>query len=216
MTYFCSHSTFLVANGYVTPDYVCPRCLDQARPIDSRPITQVEVDGMLLDVEASFCYLGDMLSAGRGCALAIATRCSTAWGKLRKLILILTSKHVSPFTSGKVFSACLRSSLLHGSETWATTAPDLQRLRRNDRAMICWICGVKPHDEVPMETLYTKLGIREEAVALRTKRLRWYGHVARASSWTNSITSIAISGPRGCGRPRKSWSVLKRMSKCAT
>ena len=57
-----------------------------------------------------------------------------------------------------------------------------------------------------METLYTKLGIQEVAVALRTKRLRWYGHVARASSWTNSITSIAIPGPRGRGRPRKSWS----------
>ena len=85
----------------VTPAYVCPRCLDQARPIDGRPITQVEADGRLLDVEASFCYLGDMLSAGGGCALAIATRCSTAWGKFRKLLPILTSKHVSPLTRGK-------------------------------------------------------------------------------------------------------------------
>ena len=60
--------------------------------------------------------------------------------------------------------------------------------------------------EVPIETLYTRLGIQEVAVALRTKLLRWYGHAARASSWTNSITSIAIPGPRGRGRPRKSWS----------
>ena len=146
------------------------------------------------------------MSAGGGCALDIATRCSTARGKLRKLLPILTSKHVSPLTRGKVFSACIRSALLHGSETWAPTAPDLQRLRRNDRAMIRWICGVKPHDEVPMETLYTKLGIQEVAVTLRTKRLRWYNHDDRASSWTNSITSIAIPGPRGCGRLRKSWS----------
>ena len=158
----------------VTPDYVCPRCLDQARPIDGRPTTQVEVDGTLLDVEASFCYLRDMLSTGGGCALAIATRCSTAWGKFRKLLPILTSKHVSPLTHGLVFSVSIRSALLHGSETWAQTAPDLQRLCRNDRAMIRWICGVKPHDEVPMETLYTKLRIQEVAVALRTKRLRWY------------------------------------------
>ena len=92
----------------VTPDYVYPRCLDQARPIDGRPITQVEVDGTLLDVEANFCYFGDMLSAGGGCALAIATRCSTAWGKFRKLLPIPTSKHVSPSTRGKVFSACIR------------------------------------------------------------------------------------------------------------
>ena len=78
--------------------------------------------------------------------------------------------------------ACNHSALLHESENWAPTAPDLQRLRRNDRAMIRWIWSVKPHDEVPMETLYTKLGIQEVTVPLRTKHLRWYGHVARAYS----------------------------------
>ena len=49
-------------------------------------ITQVEVDGKLLDKEASFCYLGDMLCAGGGCVLPITTRCSTACGKFRKLL----------------------------------------------------------------------------------------------------------------------------------
>ena len=90
----------------VTPDCLCPRCLDQAHPIDGRPITQVVVDGTLLDVEASICYLGDMLCAGGECALAIATRCSTAWGKFRKLLPILTSKHLSHLTHEKVLSDC--------------------------------------------------------------------------------------------------------------
>ena len=103
---------------------MCPICLEQARPIDGRPITQVDVYGTLLDVEASFCYLCDMLCTGGGCALAIATRYSSAWGKFRKLLLILTSKRVSPLTCGNVFSACVRSAILHGSETWAPTAPD--------------------------------------------------------------------------------------------
>ena len=48
------------------PDYACPRCCDQARPIDNRPVTQVDVDGTQLDVESNFCYLGDMLCAGGG------------------------------------------------------------------------------------------------------------------------------------------------------
>ena len=30
---------------------------DQAGPIDNRPVTQVDMDGMLLDVESNFCYL---------------------------------------------------------------------------------------------------------------------------------------------------------------
>ena len=76
------------------PDYVCPRCCDQSRPIDNRPATQADVDGTLLDVESNFCYLGDILCAGVGCNLAIVTRCSTAWGKFKRLLPILTSKHV--------------------------------------------------------------------------------------------------------------------------
>ena len=60
------------------PDYACPRCCDQARPIDNRPVTQVDVDGTQLNMESNFCYLGDMLCAGGGCKLAIVTRCSTA------------------------------------------------------------------------------------------------------------------------------------------
>ena len=52
------------------------------------------MEGRLLDVEASFCYIGDMLCAGGGCALAIATRCSTAKVKFKKLLPILTSEHV--------------------------------------------------------------------------------------------------------------------------
>ena len=110
------------------PDYVCPRCCDQARPIDNRPVTQVDVDGTQLDVESNFCYLGDMLCAGRGYKLAIVTRCSTAWGKFKRLFPILTSKHVSLRTRRKVFNSCVLSALLHGIETWAPTAPDLQRL----------------------------------------------------------------------------------------
>jgi len=183
------------------PDYVCPRCRGHARPIDGRPVTQVDVDGTLLDVEASFCYLGDMLCSGGGCELAIITRCRNAWGKFKKLLPILTSKHVSLKTRGKLFNTCVRSAMLYGRETWAPTVSDLQRMRRNDRSMIRWICGVKPIDEVPTETLHAKLGILEVTKALCTKRLRWFGHVSRASSGINDILDFSPPGSRRRGRP---------------
>ena len=188
------------------PDYVCPRCMDQARPIDGRPVTQVVIDGSQLDVEASFCYLDDTLCAGGGCELAIITRCCIAWGKFKKLLPILTSKHVSLKIRGNVFNACVRSAMLHGSEAWAPSASDLQRLRRNDRAMAHWICSIKPDDGVHTDMLYGKLGIPEVTASLRARRLRWYGHVERATSCINSISKMAIPGARGRGRPRKSWS----------
>ena len=75
------------------------------------------------------------------------------------------------------FSACVRSTMLHGSETWAPNASDLQRLRRNNRAMIRWICGAKLEDEISSAVLLQKLDLDEITAVLRTRRLRWYGHV---------------------------------------
>ena len=42
--------------------------------------------------------------------------------------------------------------MLHAAETWAMKADTLNRLRRNDRAMICWICNVKAKDEVSSDS----------------------------------------------------------------
>ena len=46
------------------PDYRCARCMGNARPIDGRPQNEVQGGPDKLEVVASFCYLGDMLSAG--------------------------------------------------------------------------------------------------------------------------------------------------------
>ena len=164
------------------------------------------MDGTLINVELNFCFLGDMLYAGGGCKLAIITRCGISWGKFKRLLSILTSKHVSLRTGGKVFNAFVRSALLHGSETWAPTAPDLQRLCRNDRSMIRWICGVRDDDKVPSETLCAMLGVQEVKAALRTRRFGLFGHVAGSSSCTDSITSMTIPSTRRRGRPKKTWS----------
>ena len=100
----------------------------------------------------------------------------------------------------------MHSALLHGSETWAPTAPGLQRLRPNDRSMVCWICGVRDDGEVSTDTLCAMLGVQEVTAALRTRRLRWFGHIARSSSCINFITCMMISSARRRGRPKKTWS----------
>ena len=56
--------------------YVCPRCLNLAPSLDYRPIKEVVVGNATMDVQPNFCYLGDMLCAGKGCEQAFITRCS--------------------------------------------------------------------------------------------------------------------------------------------
>ena len=63
------------------PNYVCLRCNGKARPMNGRTVTEMDVDSTMLDVEATFCYLGYM-----PCGSAIAARCCVTWEKSRKLL----------------------------------------------------------------------------------------------------------------------------------
>jgi hypothetical protein len=187
--------------------YTCPRCMGIARPIDGRPFSHVDIEGSKLDVVPTFPYLGDLLNSGGGCDSAIAGRCCVAWGKFRKLLPLLTTRHVSPMTRGHIYSSCIRAAMLHGSETWGPNVTELQRLRRNDRAMVRWICGVNAYDETPSDKLLEKLGLNDITTVLRCRRLRWAGHVERAPQDTgiSMVRNLTVPGKKGRGRPRKTW-----------
>ena len=76
------------------PDYRCTRCQGTARPLDGRPQKEVQVGPDKLEVIASFCYLGDMLSGAGGCELSTTTRVKTAWKKFKDLLPVLSSCHL--------------------------------------------------------------------------------------------------------------------------
>ena len=193
------------------PDYRCARCMGNARPIDGRPQSEVQVGPDKLEVVASFCYLGDMLSVGGGCEMAVTTRVKTAWKKFRELLPVLTSRHLSYKTRGHVYSSCVRSAMLHASETWPLTKTNLQRLQRNDRAMIRQICSIKPEDvaRVRSSELLAKLQLEDLDLILRERRLRWFGHVERWSGAIRTAYDMQIDGKRGgAGRHKQTWKKL--------
>ena len=69
-----------------------------------------------------------MLLAAGGCELSTTTHVKTAW---KKLLPILSSRHLSFKILCRVYSSCVRSAMLHVSETWPLTKPNLQRLQHS-------------------------------------------------------------------------------------
>ena len=192
------------------PDYRCTRCQGTARPLDGRPQTEVQVGPDKLEVVASFCYLGDMLTAAGGCELSTTTRVKTTWKKFKELKPVLSSRHLSVKTRGRVYSSCVRSAMLHASETWPVTKPCLQRLQRNDRAMIRPISNVKPQDTATIRSteLLARLGIKDLDLILKERRLRWNGHVERFNGAVKTAFGIQAKRKRGPGRPKITWKQL--------
>ena len=150
--------------------------MGKARPIGGRQQSEVQVRPDKLEVVAFFCYLGDMLSAGGGCDITVTTRVKTAWTKFRELTPVLISRHLSYKTRGHVYSSYMRSAMLHASETWPLTKTNLQRLLRNDRAMVGQICSIKLGDvaTVWLSKLLAKFELEDLDLILRERRLRWF------------------------------------------
>ena len=185
------------------PDFRCARCLGKAWPIDGRTVKEVKADDKKLEAIPAFCYLGDMLFAGGGWELAAVTSCKCAWGKFRQLLPLLTNRNVPLVTRGQMYSICVRSVMLHAAETWAMTAATLNRLRRNDRAMIRWICNVKAKDEVSSDSLLSKLDIQDLDMVLRTSRMKWFGHVERSTGWIAKVRRLNVVAQKRPSRPKK-------------
>ena len=124
--------------------------------------------------------------------------------KFKELLSVLFSCHFSFKTRGHVYSSCVRSAMLHASEAWPLTKPNLQHLQRNDRAMIRQICNVRPQDIVTTRSneLLVWLGIEDLDLILKERRLPWYGHEERSNGAVKTAFDIQVDRKRGPGRPK--------------
>ena len=113
-------------------------------------------------------------------------------GNFRKLLPVLATRHLSPRIRDKVYKACVRSAVLHGSKMWGPNTT-VQRLCCND----CAICTTKDHDKTHSASLVQKLGIEDILAVLRSWRLRWYGHVEHTTSCIKSGKTFRFPATEG-------------------
>ncbi|KAJ4433430.1 hypothetical protein ANN_15689 [Periplaneta americana] len=107
----------------------------------------------------------------------------------------------------------LVSVFLYGCETWPLTLREEQRLRVFENKVLRKIFGAK-RDEVTGEwrklhyaevhTLYSSPDIIRN---IKSRRLRWAGHVARMGECRNAYRMFIVrsEGKRPFGRPRRRW-----------
>ena len=65
-----------------------------------------------------FCYLGDILSVDGDAHAAVDNRIQIRWNTVKQSVPMLTNNNISLIVRGRLYSSCVQSSILHGSETW--------------------------------------------------------------------------------------------------
>ena len=60
-------------------------------------------------------------------------------------------------------------------------------------------------EHVSYASLCQRLHIPPLDMALRERRLRWFGHVKRSDAWISKAYNMVVDGSSSVGRPHKSW-----------
>jgi len=101
---------------YKVKSYVCRGCMSPVTGTGCRSVDiTVTANRDLVD---KFCYLGDMLSVDGDADAAVEAIIQTGWNKFRQLVPLLTNRDISLLVRRRLYSSCVQSSMLHGSETW--------------------------------------------------------------------------------------------------
>ena len=100
----------------VMKSFICGSC---SNPVISTGHTSVDIGvSAKLEVVDKFCYVGDMMSVDGDADAAVEARIRIGWDKFRQLVPLLTNRDISLIRRGRLYSSCVRSSMLHVSETW--------------------------------------------------------------------------------------------------
>jgi len=86
-----------------------------------------------------FCCLSDMLNVDADAF--VDARIQIECNKFRQLVPLLTKRDIS-LMRGRLYDSCVRSSTLHGSETWPVRKENDVALQRAEMRMVRWICDI--------------------------------------------------------------------------
>ena len=72
---------------------------------------------------------------------------------------------------GRLYSSCVRSSMLHGSETWPVRKENVVALQQAEMRMVRWMRSVQVKDRFPSNQLRKRLGTDDITLVLQQNRL---------------------------------------------
>ena len=120
------------------------------------------------------------------------------------------SKLVPGGVKAAAYEGLVLNILMYGSEAWALTKALETRLERFHAGCVRAMCRVTRwqtwHHRIPQADLEARLGVQPISGMLRTRQLRWAGHVARMdfSRLPRRLLSCWVRRNRPRGRPQTS------------
>lgn len=149
-------------------------------------------------------YLGSLLNTNDD----INRRKRLAIVAYNKLGFILNSQKCSIVMKSRIFTAFISSIFLYNSELWTLNQKLENTIDVFQRSLLRKILNVTWADKVRNSDLYQNTKQEKWTTTIKTRRLRWYGHLMRLPTEVpakRAVTESNIKVRRPPGRPPLTW-----------
>src|SRR5215510_3208506 len=160
-----------------------------------------------------FRYLRETLTDQNSIQEEIKSRLKLGNACYNSVKILLSSSLLSKILKIKIYRTIILPVVLYGCETWSLTLREEHRLRVFENRVLRRVFGPnrdevtgewrKLHNE-ELEDLYSSPSIVQ---VVKSKRMRWAGHVARMGE-ERGVQRVLVGKPEGkrpLGRPRRRW-----------
>ena len=145
---------------------------------DSPPC--IKIAEYKLEAVDDFTYLGSTISNSLCLDKELDRRlgkAATTMSRLNKRAW--TNNKLTEHTKVQIYTACVVSTLLYGSEAWVLHARQEKRLNVFHMRQLRRIFNITWEDKVPNNVVLAKAGMPSMFTLLKQRRMRWLGHVTR-------------------------------------
>ena len=130
---------------------------------------------------------------------------------------LIYSLSYMPFFDARSISSKIRpmcplamSIFLYACETWTITADIERRIQALEMRCFRKLLGISYRDQMTNEEVKARTGnaigpYEDLLTSVKSRKLKWYGHVTRSSGLAKTILQGIVQGGRRRGRQRKRW-----------
>ena len=161
-----------------------------------------------IKVAAHFKYLGSFVTDDGTMLKELGHRLARAASAFKDLSDVLRQRSISVETKVKIYSASVLTQLLYACESWTLKSSDESRIDAFDMRCQRRILRVTWKDKISNERIRARTKQPQLTEIIRTRRLRWFGHLHRLNDTRlpkRIYKWLPQFGRRRRGRPRTRW-----------
>ena len=170
------------------------------------PKCQITAKGDNIQQTSSFNYLGSMLTSDGRSDQEIKRRIAISKDTFNKKKTILKNTRISLPTRVRILGCYIWSVLLYGCETWTISSRMHKRLQATEMWFLRRILRISWTEGITNKEVLSRAGVKRTLMAtIRSRKMKFLGHVMRRNGTENLAITGKIEGTRAKGCQRMTY-----------